>query len=395
VAEPPLSILVAAPAYWPAVAFGGPVPVMRELVRRSVERGHEVRVVTTSLRDLARRPSARSSRADVDGADVHYLGTPVAYRWMGFTPSLPLVLARLPRPDVVHVLGFRDPLSTAMALWCRARRIPYLLEPLGMFRPRLRKVLLKRAFDAAIGRRVTTGAAAVIAASSRERDDLVTCGVPAARVVVRGNGFPEPDSGGPDARPRLGIPEGAPVALYVGRIADGKGIEELVEAARRSPELHVVVVGPDDRHAASGRLRAAVSEPAIATRLHVLPPTNGPPLELYRAADVLVLASAGESFGMVAAEAAATGTAVIVSDRCGVADAFREGEALVVPYEREAIVGAVERVVSDPALRTRLATGALEAARRSSWERVSERQEALYRAAAARTVATKLSMLGS
>jgi glycosyltransferase involved in cell wall biosynthesis len=185
------------------------------------------------------------------------------------------------------------------------------------------------------------------------------------------------------------------VALYVGRIADGKGIEELVEAARRSAGLHVVVAGPDDRHAASARLSAARAEPGTAGRLHVLPPTEGPPRELYRAADVFVLASAGESFGMAAAEAAAAGTPVVVSDRCGVAEAFREGEALVVPYEREAIVAAVERVAADPGLRAQLEAGALEAAKRSSWARVSQRQEELYRAAAARTVATKLSMLGS
>ena len=61
--------------------------------------------------------------------------------------------------------------------------------------------------------------------------------------------------------------------------------------------------------------------------------TDQPPHELYPQADVFVLASAGESFGMVAAEAAAAGTPVIVSDRCGVAEFFDDGEALVVPYE--------------------------------------------------------------
>ena len=48
------------------------------------------------------------------------------------------------------------------------------------------------------------------------------------------------------------MPEGAPVVLYVGRIAAEKGIEHLVEAARRMPEAHVVLVGPDDRHAKTG-----------------------------------------------------------------------------------------------------------------------------------------------
>ena len=394
----PLSILVAAPAYWPAAAFGGPIPVMRELVRRLVERGHRVDVVTTTLVDLHRRPAARSSTAVVDGATVHYVGTPLAYRWMGIPPTLPLALGRLPKPDVAHVFGFRDPVSTGTALWCRARGIPYVLEPLGMFRPRLRKLRLKEAFDRGLGRPVARGAEAVLTASARERDDVLASGLDPARVLVRGNGFPDPPSPPPDgaaARAALGIPGDAPTALYVGRIADGKGIELLVEAARRTPDAHVVVVGPDDRHAATERLRLARAEPGLAARLHVLPPTDGPPWHLYAAADVLVLASAGESFGMAAAEAAASGTPVVVSDRCGVADRFEEGEALVVPYEPEPVVEQVRDLLADPALREQLATGAAEAARRNTWSAVADRQEAIYRAAAARTVSTKLSMLGS
>src|SRR6185503_8717858 len=328
---------------------------------------------------------------DVDGARVHYLGTPLAYRWMGVAPSLPLELRRLGRPDVVHLYGFRDPVTTGTALWCRARGIPYVLEPLGMFRPRLRKVRLKEGFDRGLGRPLAARAEAVVTASEREREDVIEFGLDPERVVVRGNGFPQAPAGlnGSAVRARLVVPGGAPLALYVGRIADGKGIEHLVEAARRAPDAHVVIAGPDDRHAATERLRLAEREPGLAGRLHVLPPSDGPPWELYAAADAFVLASSGESFGMAAAEAAAAGAAVVVSDRCGVADAFDEGEALVVPYEPELVVEAVRDLLSDPALREQLATGAAEAARRNAWDVVSERQEGIYRAAAARTVATK------
>ena len=76
--------------------------------------------------------------------------------------------------------------------------------------------------------------------------------------------------------------------------------------------------------------------------------TEEPPHDLYPQADVFVLASAGESFGMVAAEAAAAGTPVIVSDRCGIAGFFQDGEALVVPYERDAVVDAVGSAPRDP-----------------------------------------------
>jgi glycosyltransferase involved in cell wall biosynthesis len=381
-------ILFAAPAWSPSRAFGGPVVAAGELVRRLVARGHDVDVVTTTILDLHQRPAARSSIGIVDGATVHYVGTPLRYRWMGITPSLPVALTKLERPDVVHVFGFRDPVTTATATWCRVRRIPYVFEPLGMFQPRLRKVALKRALDATLYRGVAREAAAVVVASDRERRDVVACGVDETKVRVRGNGFPEPEpvATNGDLRTQLGIPAEAPLVLYVGRIAAGKGIEHLLAAVRELPDAHLVISGPDDRHGVSTQGQ---------DRVHTLPMTEEPPRELYPQADVFVLASAGESFGMVAAEAAAAGTPVIVSDRCGIAGFFEEGEALVVPYEQGAVVDAIRRVLSDPQLRERLTRGGPAAARRMSWDRVTDVQEEIYRAVASRTAATKLSTDGS
>ncbi|HZC29126.1 MAG TPA: glycosyltransferase family 4 protein, partial [Gaiellaceae bacterium] len=151
----------------------------------------------------------------------------------------------------------------------------------------------------------------------------------------------------------------------------------------------VVVVGPDDRHGTSAVLNGA-------ERVHVLPPTESPPFDLYRAADVFVLPSSGESFGMVAAEAAASGTPVVVTDRCGVAGFFHDDEALVVPDERDEVIEAIRRVLADDALRTRLAAGGIAAAQRMSWDHVVDAQEAIYRAvAASRTVSTNASTLAS
>jgi glycosyltransferase involved in cell wall biosynthesis len=231
---PPLRILLASPAYWPAHAFGGPVVVARELVSRLVASGHAVEVLTTTLRDVREPPGRRTRVEVVDGARVTYLGTPLRYRWMGVTPTLPLALRRLERPDVGHLIGFRDPVSTAVAAWCRRRRIPYVFEPVGMFRPRLRKVRLKRAFDATLARGVASGARLVVVSSPRERDDVVAGGVDPERVRLRGNAFPEPPPPGGD--PLAGVvPPGAPVVLYVGRLAAEKGVEHLLEAVRALP----------------------------------------------------------------------------------------------------------------------------------------------------------------
>jgi glycosyltransferase involved in cell wall biosynthesis len=398
VADRPLRILLASPAYWPARAFGGPVVVARELVRRLVERGHEVDVVTTTLADLHTTPSRQTSVATVDGARVHYLATPLHYRWMGITPTLPWWLAKLPRPDVAHVFGFRDPVTTVTAAWCRARGVPYVFEPLGMFRARLRKVGLKRALDATVYRGIATHAAAVAAVSTAEAADVAAGGVERERIVVRANGFPDPDAMPPPdggLRSGLGLPGDAKVVLYVGRIAAGKGIEHLLAAARQLPGIHVVLAGPDDRHGAMETVRAAQTAAATSGRVHVLPPSDEPPLSLYPEADVFVLASSGESFGMVAAEAAAAGTPVVVSDQAGIAGFFCDGEALVVRDQQADVVAAVERVLGDPELRAELSTGGRAAARRQSWEHVTDVQEEIYRAAAARTAATKPSTDGS
>jgi len=373
-----LRILFASPAYWPAHAFGGPVVVARELVTRLVARGHDVEVVTTTLRDVGERPSRATTTETVDGARVTYLGTPLRYRWMGITPTLPLALRRLPRPSIAHVIGFRDPLTTVVASWCRIRGVPYVFEPVGMFRPRLRKVRLKRTFDATLARGVASGARLVIVSSAKERDDVVACGVDPGRVRLRGNAFPEPPPASRDD-PLAGlVPDGAPVALYVGRIAAEKGVEHLLEAARRLPEAHVVLVGPDDRHGTMAAVCAAEADPATTGRIHHLPPTAGPPFDLYRRADVFVLASGGENFGLVAAEAASVGTPVVVSDRTGVAASFEDGEALVVPYDEQATVQAIARVLGEPALRSSLAEGALRAARRTTWDAVVDEQVAIY-----------------
>ncbi|MER3410563.1 MAG: glycosyltransferase family 1 protein, partial [Thermoleophilia bacterium] len=81
----------------------------------------------------------------------------------------------------------------------------------------------------------------------------------------------------------------------------------------------------------------------------------------------------------------ACGTPVLVSDRCGVAELFQEGEALVVPYDERAVRDALRRLAADEELRRSLAAGGRRAAERLSWERVTDLQEEIYREAITRT----------
>jgi glycosyltransferase involved in cell wall biosynthesis len=378
--SPRRRILFVAPAYWPAVAFGGPIPVLRELAAGLTARGHRVDVLTTSLTDVGRGASVHTRQTVVDGAFVNYLATPLTYRWMGVTPSLPLRLRALGRPDVVHVFGLRDPVGTGTALWARMRGIPYVFEALGMFGPKLRKVRLKRVLDARLLRWLPAHAEAAIACSAIERDEYLAGGVDPDRIVIRPNGFPAPYRGPRTGalRRRLGIDAAAPLVLYVGRVAGGKGIEFLLDAARMLPDVHVAIVGPDDRHGLGAWIAARRSADGTAERVHVVGPwPGGVPAEVYADADVFALPSRHESFGMAAAEAAAAGVPVVVSDRCGAAELLGEA-AVVVPYDASAVRAAIGRLLRDPEERLRRSAAGAAVAERHSWARVVELQEELY-----------------
>jgi glycosyltransferase involved in cell wall biosynthesis len=356
---------------------------MAKYLRRA---GHEVDVLTTSLESLEGGTTMHTRTEVLGGVQVHYLATPTRYRWMGVTPTLPLHLERAPRPDIVHVFGFRDPIGTGIATWCRARGIPYVFEGMGMVAPKHRKVLLKRALDSTACRAVMPGATLLVAASGVERHEYLDAGVPEERIVVRPHGFPDLlDDGLPGKlRERIAVGRDAPLVLNVGRIAHGKGLELLVRVATELPDVHVAIVGPDGGHGVESELLALRDRLGVAERVHfvgALPWAELP--EVYADADVFVLPSRYENFGMVAAEAAASGAPIVVTDRCGVAECFDGRGALVVPYGEAELRDALSRLLDDAALRRRLGDEARTVAAEWSWPRVLELQEEIYRRALA------------
>ena len=170
--------------------------------------------------------------------------------------------------------------------------------------------------------------------------------------------------------------------MNVGRVSFKKGLDLLLEAMAGIPDAHVAIVGPDDGDGTYDRLETLRARPELAGRVHLLPPFDDrQPRELYGEADVFVLPSRNESFGMVAAEAAAAGTPVVLTDRCGVASLLGEDAAMIVPPEVEPLREAIARVLADTELRTRLSAGGQEAARRVSWGSVVAEQVELYRRA--------------
>jgi D-inositol-3-phosphate glycosyltransferase len=123
----------------------------------------------------------------------------------------------------------------------------------------------------------------------------------------------------------------------------------------------------------------------VEQRIHLPGPVpHGELPAIYADADVFALPSAHENFGLVAAEAAAVGAAIVVSNRCGVAELLRDGGGVVIGYDRVELREALRTLLADPERRRGLGEGARAVASAWTWSHVVHLQEELYERALAR-----------
>ena len=233
--------------------------------------------------------------------------------------------------------------------------------------------------------RVIASAERLVAASVAERAHLVRhAGADPERIAVVPCGvdtelFTPGDAEA--ARATLGR-SGDPLILYVGRLAPIKGLETLLDAiallARRGRRVRLVVVGgdadePQDGHEAG--LRARITTLGIGDLVSFAGPQPQETLRThYVAADVTVLPSHYESFGMVALEAMACGSPVVASRVGGLTTTVRDGVTgfLVAEGDVSALAGRLETLLGDPDLRWRLGREGVRWAAQHRWPCVAE-----------------------
>lgn len=189
---------------------------------------------------------------------------------------------------------------------------------------------------------------------------------------------------GPAHAERYGVPEGAPIILFVGgmdRAHAFKGVSYLLEALVNVPASHLVLVG-------EGALRAGYEAQAkrlgVAERCHFVGAMNDAGLaEAYRSASVLAFPSVSraEAFGLVAVEAQASGVPVIASDLPGVRTVIESGVTgfLVPPMNASALATALRDILSDEHRRQTMGKAARERVlARYTWKQHIDQLLALY-----------------
>lgn len=182
-----------------------------------------------------------------------------------------------------------------------------------------------------------------------------------------------------DTRTRFGIPPAAPLLVFVGRLAQEKGIALMVEAFAALPDdVWLLMIGNGPERAAlqalAARLRTA-SRVVFAGELE-----HARVIEALFASDLFVFPSHTETLGLAVVEAMAAGRPVVAVRSRVLADIVRDGDTgLLAAGEPRAFAEAIGSLLRDPARRTAMAARSLDAAKAYTQDHLTDRVAGVYR----------------
>jgi glycosyltransferase involved in cell wall biosynthesis len=414
-----MHILHVVQLYYPVASGAG--RYFAEVGERLAAEGHRVTVLGTDAYDLEYFWNPKRRRVETP-AETHngvriirlpvrrIAGPPIAYpllrrlmvelsRLPGTAPLLrrmAMLTPRLPDMrrffenhaqdhfDLIHATNITLDFAILPAFdFARRRGIPFVATPFVHLGPPgdrsiLRYYSMRHQID------LLRRSDRVITMTGLEADALAMRGVPRAKMRRVGVGVsPAELAGGDAARFRAELQIVGPLALYIGALAFDKGAIHTVEAMQklwaRGQDVTLAMIGAPLAHFTSFYERL----PAVAkTRIRLLPyAPDQVKRDALAAADLFVMPSRTDSFGIVYLEAWCYGVPVIGARAGGVPDVIDDGrDGVLVPFgDVAAIAGAIDRLLRDRDEARRLgAAGRAKVLRDLTWERIYAQVRAVY-----------------
>lgn len=360
-----MKILHVVPTYLPAYRYGGPIQSVNALNKYLVRAGAEVTVYTTAIDgpkdlDVPISTSADLKPVDRDGVKVYYF-KPGHPRFWFYSHDMRRALAAHARDfDIVHITSVFLSASTLGARAARAAGAPYIISPHGslMRAPLEKKSALKKGlYISLMERKNLENADAIHFTTEIEQKEYEAAGLPLRKAIVIPNGL-DTDSlppGDPqEFRKKFKITPEKRIILFLGRLNWKKGLDTLIPAfaavAEEMPEAVLVIAGGDDENY-KGTLNKLIDIADIREKVIFTGPLDGAEkTAAYKSAEVFVLSSYSENFGITVLEAMHFGVPVVVSEEVALAPMVREsGAGLVAKKDTAAFAAAMIELLRDPA----------------------------------------------
>ncbi len=343
---------------------GGAEVHLHEILRRFVERGHEVTLLASGFKGGARHDS-------IDGVEVIRRGSWFDANWALRRAyerefrgrSFDLVIEDINKVPFFTPAFVREPVLAIVPHLFGTAVFAEASFPLAAY-VYLHELLIPRTY------RQTD----FLVISESTRTDLISRGLAAGRVHVvpvgvdHGTYYPDPETPRSDT----------PAILHLGRIRQYKGIQSLVAALpgvrREVPGAELWIVGSGPYEQALRNRARRVTGVRFLGRC-----SQAEVVDLLRRAWVVASASVKEGWGLTMLEGNACGTPTVATRVPGLMDSVIDGvTGLLVPYgDPGALAAALVRILGDSALRDRLGRGGREFALGFTWERAAAEALAL------------------
>lgn len=369
---------------------GGPHKAAPELCRALACKGHKVTIFTTNAdgKGILNVPTDRPVLWK--GVAIRYFPVSWPRRWVFSLPLARALKKNIRAFDIIHVHSLYLFHTFITAHYCRQHGVTYLICPHGTLDPFLRrKSRWKKAiYNFFIEKRNLDHAAAIHYTSQEEMSlahyDLK---IRAPGVVVPlGLELEEyaalPSRGSFRSQfPEIGDKF---LILFLGRINFKKGLDILVRAyeiiARQRKDVHLVIAGPDNE-GYGRKVRKWLTEEGVLERVTVTGMILGKTkLAALRDADVFVLPSYTENFGVAVVEAMACGLPVVISNKVNIWNEVTGAEAgVVVNCKPNELAEALLELLDDPEYRKSLGkNGKKLVSAKFTWDKVAERMIKVY-----------------
>ena len=378
-----MRILIVVPTYYPAVRYGGPIRCVHGLAVALARRGHDVQVYTTTMDGDKNLDVPLDRPVDLDGVAVHYFPVP-GLRRLFWSPAMGKRLrATVSEFDIVHLHAvFVWPPRAGARAAARAG-VPYVMTPHGMLIRdliRAKSRWVKTAWISLVERRSLARASALHVTAKLEHAEIRALRLPEPEIVAEvPNGVDWPAQHLPlAATPFAALPQ--PFALFLSRLNWKKGLDRLITAWQWVPRLPLVIAG-NDEEGYRAQLERLAESLGIASRVIFIGPVDDDhKWALYERAELFLLPSYSENFGIVVAEAMLMACPVLVTPEVGISELLKASDSGVVTSNDPVNLAAViNELLADEPRRRELGRRGREAARRQlAWSGVVEQMEDLY-----------------
>ncbi len=310
-----------------SLVYGGPSQMVLGLSQALAAEGVDVTLITTNSNgDAGQAPLdvPLGKEIEQDGYKVIYFPCSPFRRYKFSLPLLQWLARNAKHYDLAHIHALFSPVSTAAATIARQQKLPYIMRPLGTLDPAdlQKKKQLKQIYGLLLEKPNLAGAGAIHFTSQEEAKVSERYGTNTPDLVIPlGVNLPKslPPLG--KARQELNINQATPIILFMSRIDPKKGLDLLLPALetlqQEGIKFHFVLAGanpqdPDYENGISQQIKQSPLNTITTITRFVQGETK---LGLLQDADIFVLPSYYENFGIAVAEAMATGTPVVISDR--------------------------------------------------------------------------------